>query len=288
MNKPCIVWQTDFSRSWGAVASMVGVCKSVDPQLECVDITHDIPAYDIWTASMELAYVEPYWPKGTIFVSVVDPGVGTSRRACAVLLDDGSYVLTPDNGTLSHLMAQTGIKAVREIDELKNRLPGSEGTSVFHGRDIFAYTAARLASGVIGFQEIGAEYSLKDLVIFEEALKKAETGEKWAAGIVRSVSDPFGSVVFNISAGDARRAGFVHGDILHVKLCHAQKIIFEGDVLYQKAFGYVDVGTPVLFDSSYGYLSIGINQGSFLRHYPCQRGFGWVVNIAKESPDAKQ
>ena len=62
--KPCIVWQTDFTRKWGAVASMIGVCKQVDRELECVDITHDIPAYDVWAGSMELAYVEPYWPAG--------------------------------------------------------------------------------------------------------------------------------------------------------------------------------------------------------------------------------
>ena len=146
-----IVWQTDFGLKWGAVASMRGVCKQVDPEVECFDLTHEIPQYNILAGSRELLYVEPFWPKGTIFVSVVDPGVGTSRRACVALLKDGNYVVTPDNGTLTHVAHEVGIQAVREIDETKNRYPGTEGISVFHGRELFASTAARLASGIMDY-----------------------------------------------------------------------------------------------------------------------------------------
>ena len=136
--KPCIVWQTDFGLKWGAVAAMRGVCKQISPDLECVDITHEIEQYNILAASREIMYVEPFWPKGTVFVSVVDPGVGTSRRACVAKLKDGNYIVTPDNGTLTHLFYQVGIEEVREIDETVNRYPGTENVSVFHGRDIFA------------------------------------------------------------------------------------------------------------------------------------------------------
>ena len=140
--KPCIVWQTDFGLSWGAVASMVGVCKQVDPELECIDITHEIEAYNILAASREIIYVEPFWPKGTVFVSVVDPGVGTDRRACVAKLHDGNYIVTPDNGTLTHLYYEVGIDEVREIDETVNRYHGTEAVSLFHGSDLFSYTAA--------------------------------------------------------------------------------------------------------------------------------------------------
>ncbi|WP_295747925.1 SAM-dependent chlorinase/fluorinase [uncultured Oscillibacter sp.] len=279
--KPCIVWQTDFSRKWGAVASMVGVCKLVDPELECVDITHDLPPYDIWAASMELDYVEPYWPKGTVFVSVVDPGVGTSRKACVALLKDGNYVVTPDNGTLTHLSKSPGIAAVREIDETVNRLKGSEAFSVFHGRDIFAYCAARLASGVISFEGVGPAYPAEDVVLLEDALKTAEVREGAISGIVTSTSDHFGSIVFNIPLAQVAEAGFRHGDTLRVLLTHGGKTVFQDDVLYHKSFGYVAQGAPILFNASAGYLSLGLNQASFTAKYQCGRGGDWAVTVSR-------
>ena len=279
--KSPIVWQTDFTRKWGAVASMIGVCKQVDPELECIDITHDIPAYDIWAGSMELAYVEPYWPAGTVFVSVVDPGVGTDRKACVALLKDENYVVTPDNGTLTHLSQKVGIAAVREIDESVNRLGGSEAYSVFHGRDIFAYTAARLASGIINFEGVGPSYPVEDIVLIADALKTAKVQDSTISGIVTSVSDPFGSIVFNISLNQVGEAGFRHGDMLRVLLEHKGKTVFQGDVLYHKSFGYVDPGMPVLFNSSSGFLSLGLNQDSFVQTYNCGRGGDWTVNVGK-------
>ena len=102
--------------------------------------------------------------KRTVFVSVVDPGVGTPRKASVALLKDGNYVITPDNGTLTHVYYNVGIEAIREIDETKNRYQGTENVSVFHGRDLFAYTAAKLASGQITFEEVGESYSLDDIV----------------------------------------------------------------------------------------------------------------------------
>ena len=168
--KPCIVFQTDFGTKWGAVASMKGVCKQVDPALECVDLTHEIEQYNILAASRELVYVLPFWPKGTVFVSVVDPGVGTERRACVALLRDGNYVGTPDNGTLTHALEQIGVAAVRQIDETVNRYPGTEDVAVFHGRDLFAYTAARLAAGVISFEGVGPAYPVEQIVRFDQAL----------------------------------------------------------------------------------------------------------------------
>lgn len=120
--KPFLLLQTDFSNTWGAVASMKGVIKLVDPALEIYDLCHDIKAFDPWEASLSLAAAEPYWPAGTVIVSVVDPGVGTARRACAALLRDGTYVVTPDNGTLTHLKHGVGIQTVREISP-KHRFP---------------------------------------------------------------------------------------------------------------------------------------------------------------------
>jgi S-adenosylmethionine hydrolase len=101
--KPILVFQTDFTYKEGAVCAMYGVVKSVDRELEIMDGTHEIPQYDIWSASYRLFQSMCFWPQGTIFVSVVDPGVGTPRKACIAKTADGYYVVTPDNGTLTHL-----------------------------------------------------------------------------------------------------------------------------------------------------------------------------------------
>ena len=270
--KPCIVWQTDFGLKWGAVASMRGVCKQVDPTLECVDITHEIEQYNIMAASRELIYVLPFWPKGTVFVSVVDPGVGTDRKASVALLADGNYVVTPDNGTLTHIFYEIGIKEIREIDESINRYPGTENIAVFHGRDLFAYTAARLASGTITYDEVGPAYPLEEIVLFEESLIKAQIEGSAVKGFVLSVSDPFGSIALNVLSADFRDAGYTHGDKVHVTLAREGKVYFEEDVLYAKSFGFVSVGTPILFDSSTNYIELGINQGNFKEKYQVQEG----------------
>ncbi len=270
--KPCIVWQTDFGLKWGAVASMKGVCKQVDPALECVDITHEIPQYNILAASRELAYVLPFWPKGTVFVSVVDPGVGTARKASVALLRDGNYVVTPDNGTLTHLFYEPGIREIREIDESVNRYPGTEHIAVFHGRDLFAYTAARLAAGVISFEGVGPAYPVEDVVLLPQGLIKAKTEEGRVEGFVGSVGDPFGSIALNVLTADFRKAGFAHGDLVHVTLARRGEVYFEQDVPYAKSFGFVPVGAPLLFDSSTNYIELGINQGSFRDKYQVQEG----------------
>src|SRR5699024_1072971 len=136
----------------------------VDRSLEIVDGTHEIPKFDTWSASYRLSQYMKFWPRGTIFVSVDDPGVGTKRRAAVARTKDGYYIVTPDNGSLTHIKKEMGIEEIREIDEGKNRLRGTEGVSIFHGRDLFAYCAAKLASGIIGFEQVGPAYSVEEIV----------------------------------------------------------------------------------------------------------------------------
>jgi S-adenosylmethionine hydrolase len=279
--KPSIVWQTDFSLTWGAVNTMRGVVKQVDSELECYDITHEIEQFNILAASRELSFVVPFWPKGTIFVSVVDPGVGTKRKGCVAKLKDGNYVITPDNGSLTHLYYEIGIEEVREIDESVNRYKGTEDVSVFHGRDIFAYTAARLASGIISFEEVGVAYPVSEIIVEDYEYVKAIVTSTEIKGIIISVSDHFGSIVFNILTKDFNKIGYSHGDIVRVKISHNGKVYFEDDVLYEKSFGYVDLNKPVLFNSSSNYISIGLNQNSFKDTYHIKEGKDWVVELSK-------
>jgi len=96
-----VVFQTDFGTKDGAVSAMKGVASNVDASLKLYDLTHDIPAYNIWEAAYRLDQTVIYWPVGTVFVSVVDPGVGTTRKSVVVKTKSGHYIVTPDNGTLT-------------------------------------------------------------------------------------------------------------------------------------------------------------------------------------------
>lgn len=175
MKKPTIVMQSDFGIDSGLVACMHGMCRLVDSELETHDITHLIPAFDIEAASYCLQYTVPFWPDGTVFVSVVDPGVGTSRKASVAKLKNGSYVVTPDNGTLTYLKKRIGVEEIREINEEINRYPLTKDVHTFHGRDLFAYCAARLASGVISFEEVGPAYPVEEIVCHELKCAKIST-----------------------------------------------------------------------------------------------------------------
>ncbi len=149
--KAAVVFQSDFGLKDGAVSAMKGVALGVSPDLGLYDLTHEIPAYNIWEAAYRLEQTATYWPAGTVFVSVVDPGVGTARKSVVMRSKSGHYFVTPDNGTLTLVARSLGISEVREIDEAINRRQQSGRSYTFHGRDVYAYTGARLAAGIIDF-----------------------------------------------------------------------------------------------------------------------------------------
>src|SRR6201996_6379898 len=116
-----VVYQSDFGLKDGAVSEMKGVAMTVSPDLKLFDLTHEIPAYNIWEAAYRLGQTVRYWPKGTVFVSVVDPGVGTSRKSVVMKTRTGQFIVTPDNGTLTLIAETLGLDQIREIDETVNR-----------------------------------------------------------------------------------------------------------------------------------------------------------------------
>ena len=156
-----LVFQSDFGLKDGAVSAMKGVAVNVDKELKIYDLTHEIPAYSIWEASYRLYQTAEYWPSGTVFVSIVDPGVGTERLSVVLKTKSGHYFVTPDNGTLTLVSEKFGIDEIRQIDEAVNRRKNSEKSYTFHGRDVYAYTAARLASGDITFEQVGKKLPSK-------------------------------------------------------------------------------------------------------------------------------
>jgi len=279
--KPILVYQTDFSYKEGAVCAMYGVVKSVDRELEIIDGTHEIPKFDTWSASYRLYQSMAFWPKGTIFVSVVDPGVGTRRRACVAMTSDGYFVVTPDNGSLTHLKHWTGITAVREIDETINRLKGkdTEDVSVFHGRDLFSYCAARLASGRITYEEVGPEYPLGEIVC--HPLQEPVFGEDGVEGIFE-INDPhFGNLWTNIPTRDFLKAGFAYGDHVQLTIQHKGETEFSQKVLFDQSFGFAPKGDVILYNNELMRIAVAINQGSFSEDYDLGFGPEWQIRISK-------
>lgn len=257
--KPCIVLQTDFGLSTGLPASMNAVITKVDPEIRIYDLCHEVREYDIRQASSLLYSTYPYWPDGTVFVSVVDPGVGTTRKSCVAKLKNGSYLITPDNGTLSYLYDE--IVEVREIDESINRLPGSDNHHTFHGRDVYAYTAARLASGLITYEEVGPEYPVADVIHFP--LPAAAIVDGAACGEVTGAHDHFGNVGISIPNEMIAEIGVDVGDYVRVEIIKDDKTLYDKKMLFHKSFGWVEPGEPILNQCSNDYVEISINQGSF-------------------------
>jgi len=150
-----LVLQTDFGTRDGAVAAMKGVAVGIDSKLTIFDLTHENTPFNIWEAAYRLKQAAPYWPAGTVFVSVVDPGVGTERKSVVVQTKTGHFFVGPDNGTWTYLPEEFGIEAVREIDETKNRRANSEKSHTFHGRDVYVYVGAKLAAQGLAFKDVG-------------------------------------------------------------------------------------------------------------------------------------
>lgn len=279
--KPILVFQTDFTYKEGAVSSMYGVVKSVDRELEIIDGTHELPRYDTWSASYRLYQSLQFWPEGTIYVSVVDPGVGTSRRASVAKTVDGYYVVTPDNGTLTHVKRFIGIEAVREIDESVNRLrgKGTEKVAIFHGRDVFGYTAARLASGSIDFEGVGPEYPIEEIV--EHAILKPEASLGKVRGIFE-IDDPnFGNLWSNIPLEQFYNAGFAFGDWIYVTVRYRDEIRFQQKTLFQKSFGYVQKGEPVIYNNELMRVAMAVSQGNLCQALGLSYGPQWTVEFTK-------
>lgn len=279
--KPILVFQTDFTYVEGAVASMYGVVKSVDRTLEIMDATHQIPQYDIYSASYRLMQYMRFWPKGTIFVSVVDPGVGTKRKACVAKTKDGYYIVTPDNGSLTHIALTSGIEEVREIDESINRLKGkdNERVAIFAGRDLFGYTAARLASGIISYEEVGPSYPVEDIRKFD--LPEAEIEGESVHGFIE-IDDPnFGNLWTNIPVEDFDALSVHYGDTLHVEIRYEGKILFDEALTFYKSFGDSEKGKALIYNNEVNKIALAMNQASFKDTYHVSHGSDYQITFKK-------
>lgn len=273
-----LVFQSDFGLVDGAVSAMYGVAYTVEPRLNIHDLTHDITPYNIWEASYRLIQTIRYWPQGTIFVSVVDPGVGSDRKSVVVKTASGHYVVTPDNGTLTHIIRFDGIEAVREIDEHVNRLPRSGESYTFHGRDVFAYTGARLAAGIIDFEGVGPEMKPEDLVrlpIIEPRLEG-----RAVCGTIDVLDVRFGSLWTNIPRTLFLQTGVHYGDRVSITIENDTRCVYRNIILFAKSFADVYMGEALAYVNSLDCMAVAINQGSFARAYNIGTGNSWRIRIA--------
>ena len=273
-----LVLQSDFGVKDSAVASMKGVAVSVSRELDIHDLTHEVPTYNIWEASLRLAQAAEYWPEGTVFVSVVDPGVGTERKSVVLKTKSGHYFVSPDNGSLTAVAELLGIEAVREIDEAVNRLRNSEQSYTFHGRDVYAYTGARLAADVITFAEVGRELPAEVLSI---PYQKPRFDEGRIYGNIEILDPQFGNIWTNIDRTTFQAMELQPGDEVRIEIADGDDVVLTQTLPYFPTFGRVEVGEPLLYLNSLNRVALAINQGNYSETYDIQSGASWSIRIEK-------
>ena len=273
-----VVFQSDFGLKDGAVSAMKGVAMGVSPDLKLYDLTHEIPAYNIWEGAYRLMQTVPYWPEGTVFVSVVDPGVGTSRKSVVAKTKTGQYIVTPDNGTLTLIAETLGIAELREIDEAVNRRKNSEKSYTFHGRDVYAYTGARLASGVISYEQVGKALPAAPVMI---TYQKATLAGNVIKGNIPVLDIQYGNVWTNIGADLFNQWKLKPGDKIQVRIFNNRQKVYEGTMPYAETFGAVAKGKPLAYLNSLLQLSFALNMESFAKVYHVSSGSTWSVEVGR-------
>ena len=277
--KKAIVMQTDFGVDNLSVSTMIGVCRIVDPELDIYSSTHAITQFDVLNASDALMYTIPFWPEDTVFVSVVDPGVGTKRRACVAKLKTGQYIVTPDNGTLTYIKESVGIVEVREIDETINRYPTTRNIHIFHGRDLFAYCAARLAAGVITYEQVGPAYPVEEIV--EAPYIKPVKEDNGVSGMINEATHHFGLLGTNIPFSWLEEQGMHYGDKVHAVITCKGEVKFDQHIQLERTFGCVPLGDLLVLSSETATVMLAKNCGNIVADYHLGYGPDWKISVTK-------
>ena len=274
-----LVLQSDFGLVDGAVSAMVGVALEESPTLKIHHLTHDITPYNIFEGSYRLFQTVNYWPEGTTFVSVVDPGVGSKRKSVLAKTVQNQYIVTPNNGTLSFIKKHVGILAIREISEVENRRKNTEHSYTFHGRDVYAYTGAKLASGHITFEEVGPELSIDEIV--EIPVVETTIGNDFVSGAIDILDVRFGSLWTSITREEFYTLSPEFGNRFEVTIYNNDMLVYQNQVTYGKSFADVRIGQPILYINSLYRVGLAINQGSFAKAYNVGVGAQWSIEIKR-------
>ena len=275
-----LVLQTDFGLKDGAVSAMHGVAHMVASYVIVSDLTHEIPPYDIWAVSYRLYQTIKYWPKGTTFVSVVDPGVGFNRKSIAAKTKSGHFIITPDNGSLTHVATYMGLEEVREIDEQKNRLPYSSESNTFHGRDIYAYNGALLAEEEKSFEDLGE--TLDPTSVVKLPLTEASLENDHLRGSIDVLDIRFGSLWTNIPYDLIKKANIQRGDKLTVTITYQDQVYYHDTIPFVRSFADAPISDPLIYINSLVNVGIALNQASFADTYNIGTGNDWKIDLIKE------
>ena len=255
---PTVVFMTDFGVVDDSVALCKGVMYSIAPELRIVDLTHEVTPFSILDGARFLYGATPYFPSGTVFVVVIDPTVGSTRKAVVVKSKRGQYFVLPDNGLMTLVQDRDGIEAVREITN-RDWMIGTALSSTFHGRDIFSPVGAHLAYGS-DWTKVGPELAAGTLVRLDLAAPRLD--ERGLNGDVIATDGPFGNLVTDISSDDFLKLGYSHGQTVHVTVGKT-----EMDIPFVATFSDVPLSKPLLYINSRGNVGLAVNQGSFAAVY---------------------
>jgi S-adenosyl-L-methionine hydrolase (adenosine-forming) len=258
MPVPTIVFMTDFGTVDDSVAICRGVMYSIAPEARLFDLTHQVTPFSILDGARFLYGATPYYPAGTVFVVVVDPTVGSTRKAVVVKSKRGQYFVLPDNGLMTLVQDRDGIEAAREITN-RGWMIGAALSSTFHGRDIFSPAGAHLAHGE-DWTGVGPELDVSKLVRLN--ISPAKLDERGLSGEVIATDGPFGNLVTNIPGDDFLKLGYPRGQSVHVTINKA-----EMDIPFVRTFSDVPLKQPLLYIDSRGHLGLAVNQGSFVATY---------------------
>jgi S-adenosyl-L-methionine hydrolase (adenosine-forming) len=256
---PTIVFMTDFGVIDDSVALCKGVMYGIVPNLRIVDLTHQVTAFSIADGARFLFGASPYFPPSTVFVGVVDPTVGSTRKAIVVKTKRGQFFVVPDNGLITPVADRDGVEGVREITN-SDWMIGAKISSTFHGRDIFSPVGAHLARGD-DWSQVGPE--IKQMVRLEA--RPALVDDRGLTGEVIALDGPFGNLVTNIGAEDFLKLGYQRGDLLKVTIGGK-----EFQMPFVKTFSDVPLKQPLLYIDSRGRASFALNQNSFAAAYNIQ------------------
>jgi len=255
---PTIVFMTDFGTVDDSVAICKGVMYSIAPEVRIVDLTHQVTPFSILDGARFLYGTTSYYAPGTIFVVVVDPTVGSTRKAVVVKSKRGQYFVLPDNGLMTLVQDRDGIESAREITN-RDWMIGAALSSTFHGRDIFSPVGAHLVRGD-DWTGVGPELDVSKLVRLDIA--PARLDEHGLRGEVIATDGPFGNLFTNISGDDFLKLGYARGRAVHVTLGKNAM-----DIPFVRTFSDVPLNAPLLYIDSRGHLGLAVNQGSFAATY---------------------
>jgi S-adenosyl-L-methionine hydrolase (adenosine-forming) len=255
---PTVVFMTDFGTLDDSVPICKGVMYSILPSLRIVDLTHQVRPYSIADGARFLFGTTPYYPPGTVFVVVVDPGVGSKRKAIVAQSKRGQFFVLPDNGLLTLVEARDGIESVHEITNPAWMI-GSKLSSTFHGRDIFSPVGARVARGD-DWTQVGPAMQVQDLVHMD--LQTARLDARGLTGRIIATDGPFGNLVTNVDAEQFLKLGYQHGEEVAITIGD-QKL----RIPFVKTFSDVPLQQPLLYIDSRGRFGLAVNQGNFSEKY---------------------